>query len=197
MKHKKFVKQLMALGYQRNEAESLAEYARLGGWTYEQYMRACVPALRGGMPIVVCKIFDALTPAMIKLAEAAKQAARNLAAALDSTKWDTPYGRELRRWLEENVPQSKVRHLSDMLAALVYTLDEQSQEPQNPQWQRKYMGRWVGIDVANGPDMTAPAPNQHLDGLNARITLADERADLASDKIHDQAMSACAGGGEV
>ena len=106
MKHKKFVKQLMALGYQRNEAESLAEYARLGGWTYEQYMRACVLALRGGMPTVVCKIFDALTPGLIKMAECIKRAAAEISAEFTGIKWETPYGRELRRWLEENVPQS-------------------------------------------------------------------------------------------
>lgn len=38
MTRKKFVKQLMALGYQRNGAEALAIYARCGGWTYEQYL---------------------------------------------------------------------------------------------------------------------------------------------------------------
>lgn len=47
MTRKKFVKQLMALGCQRNNAAAVAEYARRGGWTYEQYLkveRQCIDA---------------------------------------------------------------------------------------------------------------------------------------------------------
>lgn len=39
MTRKKFVKQLMAMGYQRNAAEAVAIFARIEGCTYEQYLQ--------------------------------------------------------------------------------------------------------------------------------------------------------------
>lgn len=39
MTRKKFMKQLMAMGYQRNAAEVLAMFARMEGLTYDQYLQ--------------------------------------------------------------------------------------------------------------------------------------------------------------
>ena len=131
MKRKKFVKQLMAMGYQRNSANGLALYARMGGWTYEQYLEVERRSyqLQNSMITAASKIADALKPALVNVGEAVKQAAARMNAILASVDMGLPYASELLRWLTENVEEDPLPpwpkenpHRSDAMDALPYNM---------------------------------------------------------------------------
>lgn len=72
MTRKKFVKQLMAMGYQRNAAEAVAIFARIEGRTYEQYLQkekqdqgfhAALEKLKTGLNEALAHIAKAITDA--------------------------------------------------------------------------------------------------------------------------------------
>lgn len=160
MTRKKFVKQVMALGYQRNEAQRLAEYARRGFWTYEQYLEiekryhGQVRAFEN----VKISLVDHMTPAL----KAAAQVVENMRRAIEGAMSQTPFGKALLDWTRENVPQSNEQHPADALDAMVYALDPLQIIEQEPaqEWtaQNPYLahhGYVCGIDLANGPDFTA------------------------------------------
>lgn len=172
MTRKKFVKQLMALGYQRNEAEDLAMYARWGRWTYESYLQIekNSKARQRAMENITLTFTNMLTPAV----KAAQQAIERMSEAVAGIKWEVPDLSTL--WTTKQVEEALLPewpkenpHRCDAVDVLRYV---------------------CGIDLAAGPDMTV-----HLDGLRTDWAMVDEWDSLPSDKLHDQAMSACAGGG--
>lgn len=130
MTRKKFVKQIMAMGYQRNEAQRLAEYARRGFWTYEQYLE--IEKQYHGMHRKIESIKISLTDALTPAVKAATQAVQALADAITNAVERSQPGKKLLDWAKENAPQITERHPADALDAVVY-----------------------GIDLANGPDFTA------------------------------------------
>lgn len=94
MTRKKFVKQLMALGYPRNNAEALAIYARCGGWTYEQYLKVereyngQLTALENAARTMANRFADGmrqLAPAVQKIADKVKEAFKEINFVLPLT----------------------------------------------------------------------------------------------------------------
>lgn len=154
MKHRKFVKQLMALGYQRNDANGLAMYARLGGWTYEQYLQIEKKSIarQRAMENITLAFIDKLTPA-VKAAQLSMEKLREAFAAVD---WKRPYHSALP-WVTEQVEEDPLPpwpkenpHRCDALDALAYNMQIMSQADH-----AALHGRACGIDLAAGPDMTA------------------------------------------
>lgn len=134
MTRKKFVKQLMALGYQRNDAEALATYARCGGWTYEQYLKVerkyngqltALQTAAGRMAAWFAEGLEHLAIAVQKVADHVHEVFAGINMGNITTALD---------WVKENAPQIAERHAGDALDALRYS---------------------CGIDLANGPDFTA------------------------------------------
>lgn len=134
MTRKKFVKQLMALGYQRNDAEGLAIYARCGRWTYEQYLQVEKRSARcrSAMLDIQFSLVNLLTPAV----EAATEAIKQLRMSLTDKGWRFA-AENLAAIATEAAQQIHKQHPADALAALTYS---------------------CGIDLANGPDMTGYMP---------------------------------------
>lgn len=165
MTRKKFVKQLMALGYQRNEAQRLADYARRGFWTYEQYLEIEKKYHGPHRKIESIKIslVDNLTPAI----KAAAQIVANLAKVITSAVAQTKAGETLLDYVKENVLQIAERHPADALDAMTYATQNCQTLlhplPDNVQVMSQadhdaLHGYACGIDLAAGPDMTAYMP---------------------------------------
>lgn len=148
MTRKKFVKQLMALGYQRNEAQRLADYARRGFWTYAQYLEIekQYHGVHSKFVSLHTSLVDCLTPAV----KAAAQAVANLAKAITSAIAETQAGKTLLDYVKENAPQIAEQHPADALAALPYNMQIMSRADHDA-----LHGYVCGIDLANGPDFTA------------------------------------------
>lgn len=117
MKRKKFIKQLMALGYQRNTAEALAVYARCGGWTYEQYLEVerkyngqltAIQTAAGRMAAWFAEGMEHLSTVVKGITDKLQEvfAGFNTDIIMD--------------WLKENAPQIAEQHMGDAVDALTY-----------------------------------------------------------------------------
>lgn len=123
MKHRKFVKQLMSMGYQRNAANGLAMYARMGGWTYEQYLqieKKRIAHERAMLNIQISPV-DMFTPAV----KAAQQAMERLREAFAGLEWKIPsLAPMFRSWAAEEDPlpmwPKENPHRCDVVDALRY-----------------------------------------------------------------------------
>lgn len=117
MTRKKFVKLLMAQGYQRNTAEGVAMYARLGGWTYEQYLQVTNQnqALYRAVENIKISLVDSFIPVLKAASEAMEQLREAIARVRQS-----PAAESLLDWERENAPQSNEQHPADMVDALAY-----------------------------------------------------------------------------
>lgn len=129
MTRKKFVKQLMAMGYQRNNAEALAVWARSRGWTYEQYLKVERQCNRQftALKNAASKIAAIIKPDLDSFTASVKELAHRATVAFSSVVWDTQYGKEVLRFLagnqEENpLPQwpKENPHRCDAVDALTY-----------------------------------------------------------------------------
>ena len=123
MKRKKFVKQLMAMGYQRNTANGLAMYARMGHWTYEQYLQ--IEKRSTARDRALLDIQVALVDCFIPAVKATLRDVEQLREAIASIKWDLPDLRTL--WVTEQVKEDPLPpwpkenpHRIDALDALTY-----------------------------------------------------------------------------
>ena len=120
MTRKKFVKQLMALGYQRNNAEALAIYARCGGWTYEQYLEV-VRKYNGqltALQTAAGRIADLFAEGMRQLASAVQivvDKASEFFAGINMGNITTALD-----WVKENASQIIEQHAGDAVDALTY-----------------------------------------------------------------------------
>ena len=143
MKHKKFVKQLMGMGYQRNMAELKAAIVRASGQSYEQYMQR------------------------------EKQHAALYNAAAEYKK-------------------ALLRPMAAFSSSMALALERFHQAVANIKWPNvDVVSLFASVDEVH----LWPKENPHLDGLRADVVLVDEWAGLPSDKLHEQAVQACAGGG--
>ncbi len=133
MKRKKFVKQLMAMGYRRNQANGMAMYARWTGCTYEDYL--CDEIRRQKMAEALLNIKTSLVECIVPVCEAATAAVERLREAVTGINLDQIT--TMLDWAKENAPQIVEQHADDALDALTYS---------------------CGIDLAAGPDMTAYMP---------------------------------------
>ena len=122
MKRKKFVKQLMSLGYQRNNANALAMYARMGGWTYEQYLQ--IEKSYTGYYKALEDMKNSLAYCLAPVAKAATDALKKLHDAMTSVKWEFPAG---TMWATEQVAEDPLPpwpkenpHRCDAVDALTY-----------------------------------------------------------------------------
>lgn len=166
MTRKKFVKQLMALGYQRNEAQRLADYARRGFWTYEKYLEIEKRhrGLHRKFESFKISLLDNLTPAV----KAAAKVVANLAKVITSAVSQSQSGKVQLDLLRDNM-QVMARPEHDIMH-----------------------GYACGIDLANGPDMTAYKPVMRLDSMvidagpvipNMREKTATELAEEIMEKL--------------
>ena len=87
MTRKRYVKLLMAMGYQRNTAQLLALLARAGGCTYKRYLERerLHHAHNRAMVNLKCSLIDMFTPAVAAFSEAT-DALRDAFAGLDLPK---------------------------------------------------------------------------------------------------------------
>lgn len=146
MTRKKFVKQLMGMGVQRNRANEIAAHARRCGMTYEEAL------VHERIVIFGQDILDGIATAMESMRptiERIGNAFRMLAIAAAES----------------------LEHLRTIWPMHMFDYDDLF----TPLW---------------------PKENPHLDGLRADVVLVDELDGLPSDKLHEQAVQACAGGGE-
>lgn len=129
MKHRKFVKQLMAQGYQRNTAEVMAMCARAAGRTYEEYLSDEIR--RQSVAEAILNVQITLVDHMRHVCEAAAKIIDRLREGFASFNLDTVT--TMLDLVNENAPQIAEQHAADALYALAYS---------------------YGVDLANGPDMT-------------------------------------------
>lgn len=73
MTRKKFVKQLMARGVQRNDAEGAAMDARRRGWTYEEYLQTTYRAVET-IKIILLASVNPVAEAAAKIIEQLRDA---------------------------------------------------------------------------------------------------------------------------
>ena len=125
MKHKKFVKQLMSMGYQRNSANALAEYARMSGWTYEQLLQQEKKriARNRAMLNIQIALVDCFGPAV----KSALRAVERLREAFAAVKWELPNTSALwatKQVAEDPLPDNvQVMSQADHAALHGYTAD--------------------------------------------------------------------------
>lgn len=129
MTRKKFVKQLMAQGYQRNTAEGVAMYARLGGWTYEQYLH--VSSQNQAFYRAVENLKICVAESFAQVAKAATDAVKKAREAF-TTYSLTPAYKAWQNWINENGVQSKEQRPTDMLDAVAYAQDPLQSIEQEP-----------------------------------------------------------------
>ena len=86
MKHKKFVKQLMAMGYDRNTAKDLASAYAYMGKSYEDALACEKEAAYGSSEIgaMLERIIENMGPAIEATVEAVAAAIKRIAEALSS-----------------------------------------------------------------------------------------------------------------
>lgn len=201
MTRKKFVKQLMAQGYQRNDAEGVAMYARLGGWTYEQYLEIEIRynGLRYEFENIKISLVDNMTPVL----KAATQVVENTCKAIEEAMSQTPFGQALLNWAMKNAPQI-AEHPADALDAMTYAAQNYQTLlpplPDNVQVMSRaehdiMHGYACGIDLAAGPDFTAYKPVMRLDSMvvatgpvipDMRKKTATELAEEIAEKLKPQ-----------
>lgn len=154
MTRKKFVKQLMALGYQRNHAEGMAMYARWTGCTYEDYLRDEITRINFNKNLLNIKVslVDYFTPVF----KAAQQAVERLREAVAGIKWNPPDLSALS-WATEQVEEAPLPqwpkenpHRCDVLDAMAYNMQVMSRADHDA-----LHGYVCGIDLAHGPDFSA------------------------------------------
>jgi hypothetical protein len=202
MTRKKFVKQIMALGYQRNEAQRLADYARRGFWTYEQYLEIekKYHGLHRKFESFKISLVDNLTPAI----KAASKVVSNLAKVITSAIAETQAGKTLLDYAKENAPQIAEHHAADALDAMTYAAQNYQTLlhplPDNVQVMSHaehdiMHGYACGIDLAAGPDFTAYKPVMRLDSMavatgpvipDMRKKTATELAEEIAEKLKPQ-----------
>lgn len=171
MTRKKFVKQLMALGYQRNHAEGMAMYARRTGCTYEDYLETekRYHGTRRAFENVKISLVDHVTPVL----KAAAQVVENTCKAIEEALSQTPFGQALLNWAMKNAPQI-AEHPADALDAMTYAAQNYQTLlhplPDNVQVMSRaepdiMHGYACGVDLAAGPDMTAYKPAMRWDSM--------------------------------
>lgn len=143
MKRKKFVKQLMAMGLERNMANVMAYLCQHTGTSYEADFRRRAPWLR--------------------LARAARQVSASLLNMAKGIKGVAAAAAGLRDALVVHHPQPLTPE--SLEAGKMYIVTKQEHD--------------------------------RLHGYSAHVSFVDEWDGLNSEKLHDQAVAACAGGAAV
>ena len=124
MTRKRYIKLLMSMGYQRNSANALAVLARMGGWTYEQYLQQEKKRIARDRAILNIQIalVDSFGPAV----KSALRAMEKLREAVAAVKWEFPNTSAL--WATEQVAEDPLPpwpkenpHRADALDALRYS----------------------------------------------------------------------------
>lgn len=116
MTRKKFVKQLMAMGYGRNAAEDMARQFRVLGKSYEDALawEKCLQGMRTPITDMVAAWAKALQPAV----EAAAEIVRKFAKAVSTIDWEAA-GKRAEE-LAAVATREQEAHREDVLDALRY-----------------------------------------------------------------------------